>query len=216
MTVIENVFICITAPLLFSLLCMKRRERRMMVFLLSGMSMCLLSSYISSYLAMVQGADVVHASMEISPLVEEIMKFLPMIFFLMVFEPKKEDIPVNVMMIAVGFATFENICYLMRNGSGHLVNLAIRGFATGAMHVMCGYMVAMGLVHLWDRDWIRVAGTLSLMAVAISYHGIYNILVTQTGPAAVIGYCLPLATAGIAWAARKRFNRKYPRRTAAF
>ena len=36
------------------------------------------------------------------------------------------------------FATFENVCYLTQNGAGQFVYLLIRGFGTGAMHIVCG------------------------------------------------------------------------------
>jgi hypothetical protein len=48
-------------------------------------------------------------------------------------------------------------------------------------------IVAFGLLYLWDRIWLRIAGTVGLLAVAITYHGIYNILVSQPGAAALIG-----------------------------
>ena len=117
MTVIENVFICITAPIFFAIICSRERARKMMLFLVAGMSMCLLSSYISAFLAVAEGADMTLAQVEISPLVEEIMKFLPMMFYLLVLEPKRDEIAPYALMIGVGFATFENVCYLMRNES---------------------------------------------------------------------------------------------------
>jgi len=210
MTVIENVFICITAPILFAIICSRERARKMMLFLLAGMSMCLLSSYISAFLAVSQGADMTLAQVEIAPLVEEVMKFLPILFYLLVLEPKTEEIAPYTLMIGVGFATFENVCYLMRNESDQLVSLAIRGFSTGAMHVMCGYIVAVGLMHLWDRDWLRIAGTVSLLVVASSYHGVYNLLVAQTGVAAIIGYCIPLVTAVIGLILRTKLRIRVP------
>ncbi len=42
------------------------------------------------------------------------------------------------LLVAIGFATFENACYLTQNGSANLWLLLIRGFGTGAMHVLCG------------------------------------------------------------------------------
>ena len=100
----------------------------------------------------------------------------------------------SVLVISLGFATFENTCYLTQNGAAHIVHLLIRGFGTGAMHVVCGALVAFGLVYLWDRIWIRITGTVGLIAMAITYHGIYNILVSQSGAPALIGYFIPLIT----------------------
>lgn len=205
MSYIENIYICLGAPLLIATLCMRGRGRRMMLFLLGGMTVCLLSSYISTFLATVLGSDLLSASLEIAPLTEEIMKFLPILFYLLVFEPGRGEVADGVLMTAVGFATFENACYLISNGAGDIMHLMIRGFGTGAMHVVCGFIIAVGLLYLWDRLWIRVAGTIGLISVAITYHGIYNILVSQTGVAAMIGYLIPLLTVALSLI----FGRRY-------
>ena len=194
MSYIENIYICLAAPILIASVCMRSRGRKMMLFLLAGMTMCLLSSYISTFLAVAQGMDRLSASLEMAPIIEELMKFLPILFYLLVFEPKKNEIADSTLMTAVGFATFENACYLTNNGADQVLHLLIRGFGTGAMHVVCGFLIAAGLLYLWNRMWLRVAGTMGLLVVAMTYHGIYNILVSQTGVAAMIGYLIPLLT----------------------
>ena len=194
MNYIENIYICMAAPLLIAGLCMRGRGRRMMLFLIAGTTVCLLSSYINTFIAAVLRVDMAIASIEIAPMTEEIMKFLPILFFLLVFEPTKEDIIDSVLMTAVGFATFENACYLAGNGAADILHLLVRGFGAGAMHVVCGFLVALGILYLWDRVWLQLAGTVGLIAVAMTYHGIYNILVSQTGTPAAIGYLIPLLT----------------------
>lgn len=195
MNYIENIFICLAAPLLIAVLCLKDTRRRLVISLLAGMTACLLSSYINTFIAAVMQADRLSASLEIAPMVEEIMKLFPLLFYLLVFEPRIEDASGSMLMIAVGFATFENVCYLTTNGAAHVLHLVIRGFGTGAMHVVCGALVSLGLFYLWDQLWLRAAGTIGLLTLAITYHGIYNILVSQTGFTAWIGYLIPLLTA---------------------
>ncbi len=195
MTYIENIFICLAAPLLVAVLCLKEARRRMVIFLLAGMFSCLLSSYISTFIAIVLHADRLSASLEIAPVVEEVMKLFPLLFYLLVFEPRIREASGSMLMIAVGFATFENVCYLTTNGAAQAFHLLIRGFGTGAMHIVCGALVSVGLFYLWDRLWLRAAGTVGLLGLAITFHGIYNILVSQTGIAAWIGYLIPMVTA---------------------
>ena len=194
MSYIENIFVCIAAPLLIAIICISSRGRRPLLFVLGGMTMCLLSSYISTFVAAVQGADLVTASLEITPLVEEIMKLLPFLVYMLVFEPGKHTVLDSLLMTAIGFATFENICYLSQNGAENFFYLLIRGFGTGAMHVICEAFIGLGILYLWDRKLIQVAGTVGLLAIAITFHGIYNILVSQTGIPARIGYIMPLIT----------------------
>ena len=192
MNYIENIYVCLLTPLLITAFCLRGKGRRLIAFLLCGMTVCLLSSYISTFLATVYGADFLTASLEISPLVEELMKFLPVLFYLIVFEPDIRALFDAVLVVAVGFATFENVCFLTQNGASDIKHLLLRGFGTGAMHVVCGAIVAFGLMYLWDRVWIRGAGTVGLLAVAMVYHGIYNILVSQSGIPAFIGYAIPM------------------------
>lgn len=194
MSYIENIYVCLAVPLFIAILCMRGRGRKMMTFVLSGMTVCLLSSYISTYIAILNNADTLSASLGISPVIEEIMKFLPVLFYLIIFEPDRHEIADSLLMTSVGFATFENACYLTTNGASQILHLLIRGFGTGAMHVVCGFLIALGLLWLWDHVWLRVAGTVGLLSIAITYHGVYNILVSQTGTAAMIGYLIPMLT----------------------
>ena len=119
MTYIENVFICMASPLLIAALCMGKRQTKFFLFCLAGMGACLLSAYINTFFAALYGADNLAATAEIAPVVEEVMKLLPLLFYLLVFEPKAEQIRITAVMVALSFATFENICYLIQNGAGH-------------------------------------------------------------------------------------------------
>lgn len=194
MTYIENIFVCLVAPLLITLIWIKGKTRRMMIFLIVGMFSCLLSSYITTFIAASQGVSNLVASLEFSPFVEEVVKLMPVLFYLMVFEPKASDAADGALMMAVGFATFENVCFLVGNGADSILHLLIRGFGTATAHVVCALFIAVGIYRLWDRKWLKVAGTLALLIVAITYHGVFNILVSQSGIAALIGYLIPLLT----------------------
>ena len=78
MTYIENIFLCMVSPLLVAALCMGRRQLRFFLFCIAGMGVCLLSAYINTFLAAVCQADALAATAEIAPVVEEIMKLLPL------------------------------------------------------------------------------------------------------------------------------------------
>ena len=197
MNYIENIYICLAAPLLVALFVVHRYRRQSLVFILAGITACLLSSYISTFIANVLEADPQSASLEISPVVEEIMKLFPLVFYLLAFEPPKGEITGEALMIAIGFATLENTCYLMKGGADNTLRLLLRGFSTGAMHVACGAAISIIVTALWDRMYLRYAGMLAALCLAITWHGIFNILVNQQGAAAVIGFALPVLT-GIA------------------
>ncbi|MBQ1826706.1 MAG: PrsW family intramembrane metalloprotease, partial [Erysipelotrichaceae bacterium] len=143
-------------------------------------------------MAAVFGMDYTTAAIAVSPVVEEVIKLLPTLFFLLVFEPERWEIPYCPVMIAAGFATLENVCYLVQNGTSDFFSLLIRGFGTGTMHMFCGTVTFVGILLMWDKLWLRICGSLGLLAVSITYHGIYNMLVLQPGIASYIGYLIPL------------------------
>ena len=104
MTYIENIFLCMASPLLVAALCMGRRQLRLFLFCMAGMGVCLLSAYINTFLASVCQADALAATVEIAPVVEEVMKLLPLAFYLLVFEPEGERIKPAAITVALAFA----------------------------------------------------------------------------------------------------------------
>ena len=192
MNYIENTYVCLAAPLLLAILCLRKDARRLLIFLLAGMTACLCSAYVSAYLAGVTGTEAITASYEIVPVVEEAIKFLPLLFYLLVFEPEMKNAISGALLISVGFATFENVCFLTSYGTADLLRLLIRGFGTGAMHVVCGMVVAVGLFFLWERLWLRAVGTFALLCFVITFHAIFNIFVNQSGMVFWIGSAFPL------------------------
>ena len=192
MNYIENIYICLAAPLFLTVLCIRKEARRSLSFILAGMTACLLSAYVSTFLASVSGTDLTTASYEISPAVEEILKSLPLLFYLLIFEPDKKVAISGVLMISVGFATFENVCFLTSYGTSELFRLLVRGFGTGAMHVVCGMVVAVGLFLLWEQMWLRLVGAFALLCFVITFHAIFNIFVNQSGAIFWIGSAIPL------------------------
>lgn len=207
MTYIENIFVCIAAPLLVTAFCLGRKYMRFFLFAFAGMGACLLSAYVNTFFTALYGTSVFHATAEIAPVIEEMMKFLPLLFYLLVFEPKPQEIRPAVLIIASGFATFENICYLAQHGAEHLTFLLIRGFGTGAMHIVCGAIVGSGMLYVWRRGWLRAVGTCGLLGVAIIYHGIYNLLIASGGQAQYIAYALPVLSILLGTATKKLFSR---------
>ncbi len=194
MTYIENVFVCIAGPLLLATFFIGKKYYSIFYFCIAGMGVCLLSAYINTFFARIYNADFISATIQIAPVVEEIMKMLPILFYLLVFEPKPERISIAVLIVAISFATFENICYLIENGAAQLSFILIRGFGTGAMHIVCGAIASYGIVYVWQYSWLKIAGTFGLLGAAINFHAIYNLLIAHGGITQYIAYALPVLT----------------------
>ena len=191
MTFIENIFVCLAIPLFLSLFFSGGRAHGFTLFIIAGMSVCLLSAYVSSFFTGYYGADARVAVIEITPVCEEILKLLPLLFYLLIFEPKPRELPGAALAIAVGFATFENVCYLTENGAEDLAFLLIRGISAGALHILCGVLSGYGIAYVFRRRWLALTGTVGILGACIGFHGIYNLLITAQGVWKTAGYLFP-------------------------
>ena len=195
MMYIDHIYVCMAAPVLLGMLCAGQRWRSNFIFVLSGMTACFLAAYVNGFFAGLYGADIATATAEITPVVEEILKLLPLLFYLLVFEPKQDRAQFAMMVLSVSFATFENVCWLVENGAEQMGFLLLRGFSAGAMHVVCGAVVSTGLVYVWRTGWLKVAGTMGLLCAAVTFHAMYNLLLSAGGTVQIIGCFLPIAAA---------------------
>ena len=127
------------------------------------------------------GVDGTVAAIEITPVCEEVMKLLPLLFFYLIFEPEPKEMPAAAIAIAVGFATFENVCYLTENGAANFNFLLIRGISAGALHILCGVLSGFGVSHVFRCRWLAVTGTVGILGACIGFHAIYNLLITAEG-----------------------------------
>ena len=191
----ENILLCIAVPLLLAMLFLHADARRFVGAFLLGMGVCLIAAYISSFLGLAAGMDENDTSIFLSPVVEELMKLLPLVFFLALFAPEDRALTMLAVAIGAGFATFENCCYILTAGAGSLTYILIRGLAVGVMHIVSVLALTIWLIaakRLGAFSFPAVMGGLSL---AMIFHALYNLLVSQPGVSTVIGYLMPILTA---------------------
>lgn len=193
MTYIENIFLCLALPPLLGQLFIRGSTRRFLLFLVLGMGMCLLSAYVNRFFMNWYHTDAVIASIEIAPMCEEILKLLPLLFYFLIFEPDSHDLTPAAISIAIGFATLENVCYLTENGADRFFFLLIRGISSGALHLLCGTAVGLGLAYVFRRRWLVLTGTVGILGITIVSHAIFNLLITASGVWQTIGYIFPSA-----------------------
>lgn len=193
----ENILICISVPLLLSLIFTEGSARLFTLSFIIGMVVCLLSAYISGFIDVAGGIGDEETAIFISPIVEEFMKLLPILFYLIMFNPIDQDIYLSALGIGAGFATFENCCYLLTEGADRLLYIMIRGMAVGVMHIVS--ILALSLIICTARRFKVMSAFAILGALSFSmiFHGLYNLLVSEAGMPSYIGYCMPLLTAVI-------------------
>ena len=202
MIYIENIFVCLAIPLMLCMLFIGGRTRTFMLFMTAGMSVCLLSAYVNSFFMGHYGVSTTVAVIEITPVCEEVMKLFPLLFYILVFEPKVRDLPEAAIALAVGFATFENVCYLMENGAENFMFLLIRGLSAGALHILCGISIGFGLSYVFRRKWLAFTGTVGLLGACIVFHATYNLLITGDGGWRIAGYLFPSVLIALLYAGK--------------
>ena len=202
MIYIENIFACLAIPLALCILFIEGRPRTFMLFMITGMSVCLLSAYVNSFFMGIYGASATDAVVEITPVCEEVMKLLPLLFYVLIFEPKVRNLPEAAVALAVGFATFENVCYLTENGAENLMLLLIRGLSAGALHILCGILIGFGLSYAFRRRFLALTGTMGLLGTCIVFHAIYNLLISGEGGWRIAGYLFPSVVIALLFAGK--------------
>ena len=200
----ENILICIALPIIISLFFIHGSARCFAASFLAGMVVCLLAAYISGFINAAGGMKAEDTAVFISPVVEEIMKFIPILFFLFMLVPEDRTLIIVAVGICAGFATFENCCYILSSGAESLPYILIRGMAVGVMHVVSGIAVTLGLLVARRYKMLSLAGIIGALGLSTSFHALYNLLVSEPGITSVIGYALPLVTAAMLYLPYRR------------
>ncbi|MBR2835758.1 MAG: PrsW family intramembrane metalloprotease [Coriobacteriales bacterium] len=191
----ENILLCIAIPLAVSALFVREDARRFVVAFLIGMVVCLTSSYIDGFLNLASGMGAENTSIFISPVVEECMKLLSLLCLLVLLDPPNRTLTIFAVAIGAGFATFENCCYILTTGAESFMYVLIRGMAVGVMHVVSILALAIWFIAAKRLGAFTFSAVVGAGALPVTFHALYNLLVSQPGVSSTIGYLLPIATA---------------------
>ncbi len=200
----ENILLCIAVPLIISLLFIRGEVRRYVSAFLLGMGVCLIAAYISGFLSLAIGMGENDTAIFLSPVVEELMKLMPLLFFLVLFSPEDRTLTMLAVAIGAGFATFENCCYILTSGAESLTYILIRGLAVGVMHIVSIFALSIWLIVAKRLQVFSFPAVLGSLSLAMTFHALYNLLVSEPGVSSLIGYLLPLlAAVGLTYLYRK-------------
>ena len=186
------LFVSIFIPILLMACLVEKKSRQPMIFFLIGMFFSVFASEINAYLRSILPMSSFEITIVVTPISEEILKAFPILLFATIFTPKKEALFTASMAVGIGFAVLENAFYLLTSNSFNMIDAMIRAFGAGLMHGMCTLLVGVGISFVKKKQKLFVVGTFALLSTAITYHGIYNMLVQSDFE--VIGYLLPITT----------------------
>ena len=186
------LFLCVVAPLFLMYLMLTGRARLVMGYMIIGIIVCLFVSELNALILPMFGNDLDYMTSVITPITEEIIKAIPILFYAMVFSDKRETVIMIAFALGIGFGMFENMVILVQNIEMVTLTWAIiRGFATALMHGMCSFAVGFGISFINKKRKLFYCGTFALLSFAAIYHGIFNMMQISFK---YIGSFLPIVT----------------------
>lgn len=190
-----NLFISIAlmTPLLMMLVVLQGRSRRILAFAVAGIYVCLLSGEVNAFILNAFGASSEYFTENISPIVEEVLKAIPIFVYVFAFKPDRQSNIECAIAIGVGFALMENVVTLINYAEDiNLVLALFRGFGSGMMHGMSTLLIGLGADIVIQKKRLIIPGTLAALATASIYHSIYNTIIQSQFH--YFGILLPLLT----------------------
>ena len=185
-------FVSVFVPIMLMACLIEKKARQPIIFVLIGIFVSVFASEVNGLLSVLLPMDVFKITVIVTPITEEILKAIPILVYATAFVPKKEKIFTAAMAVGIGFAVLENAYYLLNDASFNMIDAIIRAFGAGLMHGMCTLLIGVGVSFVKKKRKMFVVGTFALMSTAITYHGIYNMLVQSDFE--IIGYLLPIST----------------------
>ena len=190
--IIYILFVAIFIPVLLMALLVEKKARLPISFMLVGIFVSVFASEVNALLANSLNMNMYDITVVVTPMTEEILKALPILYYALFMSDKKEKLFTASMATGIGFAVLENVYYLLNYPDFTMLSAVIRAFGAGLMHGMCTLLVGVGISFVKKRSKLFAVGTFGLLSTAIVYHGIYNILIQSDY--SIVGALLPIAT----------------------
>ena len=190
--IIYILFVSIFVPLLLLALLVEKRARLPILFMLIGIFVAVFASELNGLMEKMLPMDLYRITVEVTPITEELVKALPILYYAVVISDKRERLFTASMALGIGFALLENAYYLLNRPDFSMLSAVIRAFGAGLMHGMCTLLVGVGISFVKKKSKLFAVGTFGLLSTAIVYHGVYNILIQSEY--SIVGALLPIAT----------------------
>ena len=186
------LFVSVFVPISLMACLIEKKARQPIIFVLIGIFVSVFAAEVNGLLQMLLPMSTFEVTIIVTPITEEILKAVPILVFAIVLDAKKEALFTAAMAVGIGFAVLENAYYLLNDASFNMIDAIIRAFGAGLMHGMCTLLIGVGISFVKKKSKIFVVGTFALLSTAITYHGIYNMLVQSDYRA--VGFLLPIST----------------------
>lgn len=186
------LFVSISIPMILMTLLVEKKARLPVAFMLIGILVSVFASEVNGLLSKTLHMELYSITVVVTPVSEELLKALPILYYALVISDKREKLFTASMATGIGFAVLENAFYLLNYPNLTMLSAIIRAFGAGLMHGMCTLLVGVGISFVKKKRKLFAVGTFGLLSTAIVYHGVYNILIKSQF--SIVGALLPIAT----------------------
>jgi len=192
------IMVCIAAPLLLLMTLLDKKSRWIVGFMILGMLMAVCAYEINTlcgYLFQMNGVEI---SLVVAPIIEEVLKALPILFFAVFISDQRHRVLPLAMSVGIGFAILENAFLLINYvDQVDIVWAIIRGISTSLSHGICTLIVGCGMIFVRKQKKLFYTGTFALLTAAMTFHAIFNLLLQSRFD--YVGLAMPIFIYTVAW-----------------
>jgi len=199
------IMICMVVPLLLLMTLLNKPSRLLLGFVLGGMVLAVCAYEINSLVCVLFQLSGQELSITAAPMIEEILKALPVLFFAILVSDDRKLVLQLAMASGIGFAILENAFLLITYVDQVDIGWAIvRGVSTSLSHGICTMIVGCGIVFVRKQKKLFYTGTFALLAAAMTLHAIFNLLIQS--PFDYVALALPIIIYLLYWIIKLQGN----------
>lgn len=192
------LMICMVVPLLLLLPMLEKQSRLLLGFVLGGMVLAVCAYEINSLVCTLFALSGPALSITAAPIVEEILKSLPVLFFAIFISDDKKLVMQLAMASGIGFAILENAFLLVTYaGQIDIPWAVIRGISTSLSHGICTMLVGSGIAYVRKQKKLFYTGSFAMLTAAMTLHAIFNLLVQSSFD--YIAFAMPVVLYLLYW-----------------
>ncbi|GEM_PF-2645743 len=199
------ISLCLVLPI--SMLCfyLERRARRIIVSMICGVLVGVLAFWINTFIKNTFGIDDKYLTMFVAPVVEELLKFIPVIAVHFIVKKGRRGSAANAYSVGLGFCVSENFFYLITSlDTANALWLIMRCIGTGVMHSMTTTVMGIGIYSARTSEKYKVLRIVASVLVAMAFHITFNSLL-QT-PLKAVAVVLPIIVFIVLFVVLKKEN----------
>jgi len=192
------IMICMVVPLLLLMTMLDKSSRLLLGFVLGGMILAVCAYEMNTLVCAVFSMSGQELSITAAPVIEEILKALPVLFFAILVSDDRRLVLQLSMASGIGFAILENAFLLITYVDQVDIWWAIiRGISTSLSHGICTMIVGCGIVFVRKQKKLFYTGTFALLSAAMTLHATFNLLIQSAYD--YVALALPIVIYLIYW-----------------